>query len=220
MKLHRIGIFAFIFFLSGCASPYLFGPTKYASSEYLEFEDDTTGGLQGAAVGALYDRKTESVIVGWEHFSDTDRTHNHIYRGAVLFNVNLLKEPPTKTITKATLQYTIQTGANIPSVGFTQSCAKKLLVASGSWQGIPEVEGSAIPDTIPGTFIGPLPDGLLGTKVNIDVTSLVKDWVSGKQVNHGFVFASETETKGLISNNDQCWTLLGNFTLKVDYTKP
>lgn len=220
MKPKLIGIFSFIVFISGCSSPYMLGPTKYGSSEYLDFHDETRGGLQGEAVAALYDRKTESILAGWEHFSDAERTHNHIYRGAVLFNVNPLKEPPAKTITKATLQYTIQAGAKAPSAGFIESCAKKLLAASGDWQGMPEVEDSKIPDTIPGTFITTLPDGLLGSKMEVEVTPLVKDWVSGKKVNHGFVFAAETEAKGLIPNNDKCWTLLGDFNLKVDYTKP
>jgi hypothetical protein len=211
---------SFIFLLSGCDKYYLFGPTKYATSEYFDYEDDTRGGLQGDAVGDLLTRGTESIIVGWEHFYDGNRTHNHIYRGAVLFNVNPLKESPTKTITKATLNYTIQAGVNSPSAGFVESCAKKLLIATSTWTGIPEVEYPKIPETISGTVITNVPGALLGKKESIDVTSVVKDWVTGKKINNGFVFAAETENKGLIKNNDKCWTIIGDFTLRVDYTKP
>jgi hypothetical protein len=218
MKL--LGWLCFAVFLSGCSSPYLFGPTQYGSSSHLEYQDRTRGGLGGDAEGMLFEKGTESIIVGWEHFSEGARIHNHIYRGAVKFNVNLLNEPPKKTITNATLNYTIQSGANVPSLGFIESCADQLLLASGAWKGMPEVEPGKAPSTIPGEFLTHLPGGVIGTKERIDVTSVVKDWVSGKKENHGFVFASNKEEEGLIENNNKCWTMLGDFTLKIEYTKP
>lgn len=205
-------------FFGGCGSPYLFSPAKYGSSHHFEFEDGSTGGLMGDAEVALYDYKTESVLIGWEHFNEGERVHNHIYRGAVKFNVGLLKEPPPKTVTKATLNYTLQTGAKSPSEGFILSCATKLYIAKTDWKGMPAVEA---PDTIDGVlFKDGLSEAPLGSKISIDVTDIVKKWVSGKESNQGFVFGASKEEKGLFKNNEKCWSMLGDFTLKIDYTKP
>lgn len=212
-------------FLGGCNS-YLFGPAKVGSSYHLEFQDEGKGGLQGDAAAELYKRGTESVVVGWEHFFGTDsdfnlRIHNHIYRGGVKFNVGPLSEPPAKTITKATLNYTIQTGAKSPSTGFIESCATKLLLAKDDWHGIPEVDIAKAPDTISGDpYKDGLPESPLGSVISIDVTDVVKAWAAKTKTNYGFVFVGSTEEKDLIKNNDKCWTLLGDFTLQVDYTKP
>ena len=210
-------------FLGGCGSPYLFGPAKVGSSEHFEFQDATGGGLGGDGALELSGRSTESVVVGWEHFFekgdlfDVKRTHNHIYRGGVKFNVGLLSEPPAKTITKATLNYTIQTGAKSPSEGFIV-CATKLLLAKDDWHGMPEV--SPPPDTISGDLYKDGLSGLLGSSISIDVTDVVKTWAAGTKTNFGFVFAGSTEEKGLIENSDKCWTILGDFTLRIDYTRP
>jgi hypothetical protein len=210
-------------FFNSCASPYLFGPAKYGTSHHFEYEDESKGGLAGDAEITLHDQGSESVIVGWEHFFGTNddfdkRIHNHIYRGAVKFNVGLLGEPPPKTITKATLIYRVESGARSPSSGFILSCATRLFLAKNDWHGMPEVEA-------PETFIGdPYKEGLseapLGSKLTVDVTDVVKDWASGKRKNNGFIFVSAKEEKGVIVNNDKCWTMLGGFVLQVDYTKP
>lgn len=135
-------------FLSSCGSPYLFGPAKVGSSYHLEFEDDTRGGLQGDGAAALYERGTESVVVGWEHFDDGDRVHNHVYRGGVKFNVGLLSESPPKTVTKATPTYTVQTGANSSSKPFVDSCATQLYLGNDDWHGIPEIDIAKAPSCV------------------------------------------------------------------------
>ena len=206
--------------LTQCGSPYSFGPIKYGSSAHLEFRDRTRGGLMGDGADTLLKQHSESVIIGFEHFSDGERTHNHIYRGAVKFNLGLLNEPPPKTITKAILNYTVETGSTKSDGGFITSCATKLLFANSDWHGIPEVDIEKADDTISGTIIpGDLPTAVIGTKVSVDVTAIVKDWVAGKVPNNGFVFAGDKEDKGIISDNEKCWTILGGFSLKVDYTK-
>lgn len=222
-------------FLGGCATPYIFGPEKVGSSDYLLFKDKTGGGLGGDATGALYKRGTESVVVGWEHYfvryDDFEvRIHNHVYRGGVKFRVGILGGPPATTVTKATLKYTIQDGAKSPSEGlpFPESCATKLLLAKGDWKGGPAVDPGPWPENIAGDpYMDGLPEKLIGSVISIDVTKAVKDWEavckkdSGKcETNFGFVFAGSKEEDGLPMNNDKCWTLLGDFTLTVDYTKP
>jgi len=206
-------------FLSGCTQHYLFGPAQYGSSDHLEFKDRTRGGLMGDAAAAFYERSTEGVIVGWEHFYDGSRIHNHIYRGAVRFNVGLLGEPPKKTITKATLSYKIQSGAKTGG-GFIESCASRLLLATGDWTGIPSVDIGKAPATIPGDAFKTLVEAPLGSVMKVDVTAVVKDWVSGKRKNKGFVFAGSPEAHGLHADNNVCWTLLEDITLRIDYTKP
>lgn len=217
-------------FLTGCGGgskgQFLFGTDRYGSSDHLEYRDQTTGGLKGGAIDALDKAGTESVVVGWEHSSTSDFTHNNIYRGAVRFNIGLVSEPPAKTVTKATLSYKIQDGVNSStSGGFIISCPMKLLVANADWHGYPEVFPA--PDTIPGdpypygTYkIAELPSGLIGTVISLDVTDMVKGWVSGASVNNGLVFVSTSEVPGLFDDNNACWTMLGNFSLAVDYSKP
>lgn len=215
--------------LGGCASPYVFGPAQVGSSNHEEFKDDSKkGGLSGDATIKLYSRGTESVVVGWEHFFTRYddfyvRVLNHIYRGGVKFNVGLLSEPPAKTVTRATLKYAVQDGAKFPAgaAGFIESCAAKLLLANDDWHGIPEVDLSKAPDTIAGdAYKDGLPEGLLGSVISIDVTDAVKARALAGTKTISFVFAGAKEEKGLPMNNDKCWTLLGDFTLTVDYTKP
>jgi hypothetical protein len=208
-------------FLGACEAPFKFGPVKFASSHHFEFDDNTTGGLMGEAEATLLDARTESVIVGFEHFSDTGgpipRIHNHIHRGAVKFNVALLSEPPKKTITKATLLYSIQAGKRAPEGGFIESCATRLLVGNGEWNGIPN---TTAPDTIAGDPLLNLPEALMGARVPVDVTTVVKEWTSGKRANNGFVFTHHVEQPGLFRDNNACWTMIGDFVLQVEYTKP
>lgn len=211
-------------FLSGC-QPSLVGPTKLGSSNHVEFQGEGRVGLAGDATIALYKQGTEGVVVGWEHFFRTVddfsvRIQNHIYRGGVKFNVDLLSEPSAKTVTKATLNYKIKNGARPLNKRFPELCAVKLLLAKDEWHGMPEVEIAKAPDTISGDlYKDGLPEKPMGSVISIDVTDAVKAWATGTKTNFGFVFASSTEEKGLIKNNDKCWTLLGEFTLRVNYSK-
>ena len=83
---------------------------------------------------------------------------------------------------------------------------------------MPAVEA---PETIDGVlFLDGLSEAPLGSKISIDVTEVVKKWVSGKESNQGFVLGALKEEKGLFKNNEKCWSMLGDFTLKIDYTKP
>lgn len=227
MRIFRLRIFlAFVLlpFLGGCQSS-LVGPTKLGSSSHVEFQDEGKGGLTGDATVALLKQGTVGVVVGWEHSFQTGadskaQIYNRIYRGGVKFDMDVLSEPTAKTVTRATLNYTIQNGARSPGKGSPTSCATKLLLATEDWHGIPEMEVAKAPDTIAGDLYK---DGLsekpVGSVISIDVTDAVKAWVDGTKTNHGFVFVGSTEEKGLIQNNDKCWTLLSGFSLRVNYSK-
>ena len=209
--------------LGGCKSN-LSGPTKVGSSNHVEFQGEGKVGLAGDATVALYKQGTVGVVVGWEHFfrpvdDFSMRIQNHIYRGAVKFNVDLLSESPAKTVTKATLNYTIKNGVRPLNKRFPELCALNLLLAKDEWHGMPEVEIAKAPDTISGDpYKINLPEKPMGSVISIDVTDVVKAWATGTKTNFGFVFASYTEEKGLIKNNDKCWTLLSEFTLRVHYS--
>ena len=218
--------------LGGCGSPFLFGPAKVGTSEHFEYFDKSADGLGSETFAALYDRDqgAASVAVGWEHFYEPGehytRIHNHIYRGAVKFNVGLVSEPPPKTVTRATLNYRIENGGKSPGSGFIESCASKLYLAKDEWHAYPEVsidtEVSKV-DTIAGDlYKDGLPENLVGSTASIDVTDAVKDWVVGRKKNFGFVFGAAKEVPGhpLPYDNNKCWTILGDFTLKIEYTRP
>ncbi|WP_337287054.1 DNRLRE domain-containing protein [Candidatus Methylomirabilis sp.] len=210
--------------LGGCSS-YVFGPKKVGSSSHLEFQDEGKDKLVGDATMALYKEGTIGVLVGWEHSfqagnDSKDQIYNRIYRGAVRFDVDPLVAPPAKTVTKAILSYTVQNGAQSSSKGSPESCATKLLLATEGWLGAPETDITKAPDTIPGDlYKDGLPEKPVGSIIRIDVTDAVKAWTTGAKPNYGFVFAGSTEEKGLIKDNDKCWTLLGGFSLRVNYSK-
>lgn len=207
--------------LSACKDDYSLGPAQYGSSSRLIFKDDRPA-TRSAAEKVLYNQSTESVLVGWEHFDENrQRIYNHIYRGAVKFNLNLLRNRPDRIVNRAILNYTIQAGAEVPTKdGQVLSCATKLYLATSNWQGMPTGSPSDTPDTIHGElFKSDLPMLPIGSQVSIDVTDLVKDWLADKKENYGFVFGATEEKEGLIPDNNQCWTILGDFTLKVHYLK-
>lgn len=134
--------------------------------------------------------------------------------------MDVLSEPTAKPVTRATLNYTIQHGARSPDKGSPTSCATKLLLATEDWHGIPEMDVTKAPDTIAGDlYKDGLPEKPIGSVISIDVTDAMKAWVDGTKTNYGFVFAGSTEEKGLIKNNDKCWTVLDGFTLRVNYSK-
>lgn len=202
--------------VSSCQQ-YRFGPVKQGSSNRLEFHDNSTSGLMGEAEAALYENG-DGGVVGFEHFFDGgNRFHNNVYRAAVRFNVAPLSEPPTKKILGATLLYTFRQGRVVPGDVFVTSCATQLLLATGDWKGIPEVSPEAAPPTIEGTVFKDLPGALLGGRVSVDVTSVVKEWASGARPNFGFVIKGAKEDSGLFRDNNACWSILDGFVLQVDY---
>jgi hypothetical protein len=211
-------------FLAGCSS-YLVGPTKVGSSSHVEFQDDGKDKLVGDATVALYKEGTIGVVVGWEHSfqagnDSKDQIYNRIYRGGVKFDIDSLRQLPAKMVTKATLSYTVQSGARSSGKGPAESCATKLLLAKEDWRGAPETDIANAPDTISGDlYKDDLPEKPISSIIRIDVTDAVKAWATGTKPNHGFVFAGSKEEKGLIKDSDKCWTLLGGFSLRVNYSK-
>lgn len=227
MRIFRLRIFlAFVLlpFLGGCQSS-LVGPTKLGSSSHVEFQDEGKGGLAGDATVALFKQGILGIVVGWEHSFKTDvdskeLIYNRIYRGGVKFDVDLLSKSQGKTVTRATLNFTIKDGARSSSKGTPESCVTKLLLATEDWRGIPEMEVAKAPNTIAGDlYKDGLPEKSVGSIVRIDVTDVVKAWADGTKTNHGFVFAASKEEKGLIKDNEKCWTLLDGFSLRVNYSK-
>lgn len=227
IRIFRLWIFlAFVLlpFLGGCQSS-LVGPTKLGSSSHVEFQDAGKGGLTGEATVALLKQGIIGVVVGWEHSFQTgggskEKIYNRIYRGGVKFDMDVLSGPTAKTVTRATLNYAIQNGARSSGKGSPTSCATKLLLATEDWHGIPEMDVTKAPDTIAGDlYKDGLPERPIGSVISIDVTDVVKAWVDGTKTNYGFVFAASTEEKGLIKDNEKCWTVLDGFSLRVNYSK-
>lgn len=227
MRLFRLRIlvaFAFVALLGGCQSS-LVGPTKLGSSSHVEFQDESKGEVVGDATVALFKQGILGVVVGWEHSFKTEVDskeviYNRIYRGGAKFDLDVPSKSQGKTVTKATLNFTIKDGARSSSQRIPESCVTKLLLATEDWHGIPEMEVAKAPDTIAGElYKDNLPEKPVGSVISIDVTDVVKAWVDGTKTNHGFVFAASKEEKGLIKDNEKCWTLLDGFSLRVKYSK-
>lgn len=219
-----LAVLTLVPFLGGCKS-YVFGPKKIGSSNHIEFQDEGKDKSVGDATMALYKEGTFGILVGWEHsyqegHDSKDQIYNRFYRGAVRFDIDPLITPPAKKVTKATLSYTVQGGARSSSKGPVESCATKLLLATEGWYGAPEVDIAKAPDTIVGElYTDGLPEKPVSSIIRIDVTDAVQAWATGAKPNYGFIFAGSMEEKGLIKDNDKCWTLLGGFSLRVKYSK-
>jgi hypothetical protein len=51
------------------------------------------------------------------------------------------------------------------------------------------------------------------SKVTIDITSLVKNWKSGRYPNHGLMFVGPSE--GIAKNNTKCYTIFSSISIRI-----
>jgi hypothetical protein len=205
----------------------LLSPTKWGSFENGKIVDGTTGGTGGDGMLELNAGGLQAIVVGWEHFFDpsSNRMHNHVYSGAVHFNVAAFIPSSGRTIKKATLTYHVDDGVHTPSVGFFETDPMLLRLPAGPvWDGAPTVF-PAPPEiaTIAYPFIpwigSEVPVGLMGGVVSLDVTAIVKAWADGSKANDGLVLQSnDFGTTGDIADSDAWWQILRDFEINVEWT--
>ncbi len=157
------------------------------------------------------------MLVGYDHAYDAgsrpfpcSRQLNHVYRASMQFDLseitNLL---PRVFVTSATLHYKRQ-----PDPAEGRQCGDSLLIASENWEaaGYKKLPpGDVYRTSLPTS--GPL-CGLGGC--GIDVTSAVRNWVSGAEPQYGFVLKGENEATDS-KDNDVCRTRYSDISLTVNY---
>lgn len=157
-----------------------------------------------------------SLLVGYDHAYDPgtrplrcSRSLIHVYRSAVQFDLGEVQShAPRVFVTSAMLHYNPRPD---PAVG--RQCADSLLLATENWQ-VPGYK--TLP---PGDLYSSLSSsgpacGLGGCSV--DVTSAVRNWVSGAEPAFGFVLKGENEATDS-RDNDQCLTRYSDISLSVHY---
>lgn len=156
-------------------------------------------------------------VVGYDHSYDSgtrpfpcSRKLIHIYRSALQFDLSEVKSySPRVFVTSATLHYHRR-----PDPKDGRNCSDSLLLATENWEApgyhkLPP--GDLYRTTLPVTGSS---CGLGGC--GIDVTSAVRNWISGTENPYGFVLKGELET---ISNkdNEMCLTRYSDFSLTINY---
>lgn len=165
--------------------------------------------------GAL--EKAGTLLVGYDHSYHAgtrpfpcSRKLIHIYRSALQFNLSEIKShAPRVFVTSATLYY-----QRSPDQKEGRNCGDSLLLATENWEAkeyrkLPEgvLYRAALPFTGPSCGLG---------GCAIDVTSAVRNWVSGTENPFGFVLKGELETVDN-KDNEMCLTRYSNFSLIVNY---
>ena len=104
-----------------------------------------------------------------------------------------------REVVAATLRYRADL---VISGGIPMSCARKLYLSGGAggWESLGEPISSDLPDG-PANFV--------------PVNGAVRDWAAGRAVNHGFVFVGSEDYPN--ERNDQCLSVLHDFTLEVQF---
>lgn len=147
----------------------------------------------------------DSTIVGYSHNYDPGTQPcrcweyaNCAYRGYVGFDLAALKG---KGIVAANLKWHSSTQKSIgDSASNAGTCLKTVYIALEPWQTNALTQGEKL------NFDSP--DG------DINVSSTVRDWMSGARPNYGFFFVGPDENLD-VKNNDTCLTILENLRLEV-----
>lgn len=211
----------------GIPTTATFHPVALGVSDVCQVPADSNpnGGLGG---DARLQMKPDEVVAGFERFYQSDPLRNiqHFYRGGVRFNLDTIRQLPSKVIDKAILHFNIRQ-SYVSSADGTKalfpnriSCAAELSTAGADWSKLITSEGYAVTPLPTDTLIARLPnvsDESMGG-MSVDVTDAARNWLVYPNENFGVVLqgADENVTRG--RNNSACATRYGDFTLEVHYT--
>lgn len=147
--------------------------------------------------------------------------YQDIFRGAVAFDLSSITSLSSKKIDKALLIYKAQESiirdesGTTPEFSNRLSCARRLYTVGEEWkEGLAE-GGLKLPidKLVANLPEAPTSDGTF----SIDVSKQVADWVLKPKTNIGFVLVGPLESTK--TGNHYCASRLGDFELKVEYTK-
>ncbi|MDR3390734.1 MAG: hypothetical protein P4L77_03280 [Sulfuriferula sp.] len=214
--------------LTGCqgdARVDNFTPTAHGISDDTHVAGNTNpkSGLGGKA---RLEMQPDEIVAGFERSADANSGNiQHFYRGAVKFNLDAIRQIPSKVIDKAILHFNIRQSyvsaadGSQPQFPNITSCAGTLWNASADWAKLITSEGYATTPLPKDALIRTLPDSLDGrtTGISADVTEAVRYWLIYPSDNFGFILQGRDETV-TAANNSACATRYGDFTLEVHYT--
>ncbi|HZM90194.1 MAG TPA: hypothetical protein VFF31_26985 [Blastocatellia bacterium] len=154
-------------------------------------------------VGFVYAYDCDDIVI-----KDCWRWQSCEARGFVRFDLSALKG---KEIISATLKYDVLSNSTTTS---RASCAASLFVAK---------DGSISFDTAGDLVTGDLPDSPSPTgSITVPVNNQVRNWVLGTVENFGFFIDGPAflhdRRDGCDKVSEKCDSVLGNFSLKVEYT--
>jgi hypothetical protein len=159
------------------------------------------------------------ILVGFDNFYDSGYCWEYIghqYRGFVSFDLSEVRG----VVARARLEMTRTTSVHRfgPSVSNATQCIGSVQVLDAAWSVDSHGTWHA-----PSHFYHALPDGMVsdgivsydGTKnMTIDITEIVRKWLSGQQANFGLMFLGRDQ--GYAHNNDACYSAFGSIALTVD----
>lgn len=156
-------------------------------------------------------------LVGYDHAYDPgtrplpcSRNLIHVYRAAMQFDLGEVKSRlPRVFVMSATLHYQRR-----PDPDGGRHCADSLLLASENWEA-PGYKKLPPGDPYRAELPADGPTCGLGS-CGIDVTSAVRNWVSGIEPQYGFVLKGENEATDS-EDNDVCRTHYSDLSLTVNY---
>ncbi|MBN2346802.1 MAG: GPI anchored serine-threonine rich family protein [Candidatus Aminicenantes bacterium] len=186
-------------------------------SMHNEWSSNLGCGLSQHSTQPAAQRAAGEIVVGFDNFYDSGYCWEyvgHIYRGFVSFDLSEVKG----NVVSASLGMvrTASLHRYGASVSNNSQCAGSVHVMDGTWS--VDNQGNwhgpchfyhALP-TIAGN------DGTVkydGRKMLIDVTGIVKGWLSGQQANFGLMFIGLDE--GYAHNNDACYSNFGSIFLSI-----
>jgi hypothetical protein len=158
-----------------------------------------------------------TLLTGFDHAYDAgtrpfpcSRKLIHIYRAAMNFDLKEITNlKPRVFVTNATLHYN-----RSPDPASGRTCADALLLATDNWQ------APGYKNLPPGdAYVSSLPTGGASCGLGgcaVDVTSAVRNWVSGAEAQRGFVIRGENESTDA-KDNDSCLTRYRDVSLSVSY---
>lgn len=147
----------------------------------------------------------DATVVGYSHAYDPGTAPcrcweyaNCAYRGYVGFNLSALQG---KGIGSANLKWhastTTSDGSSVSNAG---NCVAKVFIALEPWKNDTTTQGEDLNVDWP--------------TGNINVSSTVRDWMSGARPNYGFFFVGPDENLD-VKNNNNCLTIMENLRLEV-----
>ncbi len=215
-------------FLAGCGTGVVrtstLSPSDIGSTDMpKKWAWDGKGGT-GATVGD--GTEPGDIFAGYEFYYDRTNNIQHIFRGAIRFNLAEIAALPSKSVEKATLNFRLgqsvvrDRDGKSPEFVNLVSCASQLLLGNNDWTKLTGgTMGGATESTelIGGDPLVALPEATPpGARFTFDVTPQVQRWLAKPDENFGWVLRGRKEAFSGASN-EACATRYRDFTLDVRY---
>lgn len=201
---------------------FTLSPSADDISFWYHYESDNTDPLGTCGVGVFGtkppDLASGQALVGFSNSYDPgtqplpcEESLSEVYRGVVRFDLSSVRKIKGVVVESANFNYRVVSSVFCSSAGGRcvtdrRNCVSEVLAATVDVRG----RGS-VPGDVPAGDSYRFGSGG-------DVSSLVRDWVTGARPNFGFVLKGPDETYA--TNNAACYSTLSGFTLTVKVIAP